>query len=485
MTFSKQSKQIAISFSIVLGLLLVMIVFGLSRMDIIQEKLDVIVKEHNVKTQLMLIMRHGIYDRQISLRSILLMNDSFDRDNEKNVFNSFALNILAARNKFSNMRLSKQEKEVLDDINESMELAYTAQINLIDRSIYFEDEIISQDDIKAAFLTQEDFSNKIQKMIGLQKEATEEAVFDTELSYRETIRSTYILGSSAILFGILVTMFIIRLTESQGRKVNDAILKLEESRERLEERVDERTEQLALARDQALASNKAKDIFLANMSHELRTPLNIIVGYSEMLEEVAEEKKVDGFIPDLKKIQSAANHQIQLINSLLDISKIEEGKLEIHPVEFEVSTLISEIDATTKPLILKNDNTFEINRSNDVGMMYSDNLRLHQILLNLLSNAAKFTSKGKISLNINKSSNGHDVVFEVKDTGVGIPEDYIGELFDKFTQEDSSTTRKYGGSGLGLSISKQLAILLKGDIFVKSKKGEGSTFSLILPINYA
>ena len=485
MTFSKHSRQIALSFSIVLGLLLVMILFSLSRMSIMQDNLDVIVKEHRVKTKLMMDMQHGIYDRQISLRTLLLMDDPFDRDEEKLVFNSFALNIVAARDKFTAMALNAAEKEILDDIRKSMVLAYTAQINLIDKSIYNEDEVISEDEIRAAFLTQEDFSKKIQKMVRFQTNETKKAVLDAGMSYREAKQSIYILGGTALLMGVFITFFIIRLTESKNKDINNAMIKLEESHEKLEERVKKRTEQLAFARDQALASNKAKDMFLANMSHELRTPLNIIVGYSEMLEEMAEDKEDEDFIPDLKKIQSAADHQLQLINSLLDISKIEEGMLELYPVKFDLQTLIKDIDAATKPLMKKNNNKFEINFKNELGNMYSDNLRLRQILLNLLSNAAKFTTDGEVSLNITKVNNEQDIVFEIKDTGIGIPEDYVNELFDKFTQEDSSTTRKYGGTGLGLSISKQLAILLQGDIVVDSIKGKGSTFFLTLPVRYS
>lgn len=453
-------------------------------MSIMNEKLDVIVKEHSIKTNLMMTMRHGIYERQVSLRNILLMKDTFERDEGKKIFNSHAIDILDARNKFSKMNLNYEEKSLLEEMNTAMQLAYSAQINFIDKSIYNEELEITQDDIKTTFLAQEFFSNKIKKMIKLQKDATEEAVMDAHASYNAAKNSVYMLGGGAFLIGIFVTLFIIRLTESQAREVNKAISELKESHDRLEERVEQRTEQLALARDEALAFNKDKDTFLATMSHELRTPLNIIIGYSEILEEIAQEEKVKHFIPDLKKIQSAANHQLKLVNSILDISKIEEGKLDVHAIDFDIENLLTEIDAAAKPLMLKNDNKFDVKCSHGIGMMYSDNMRIRQILLNLISNAAKFTSQGSITLNVEKDNEGDNIIFEVQDTGVGIPDNYINKLFDKFTQEDSSTTRRYGGSGLGLSISKQLAMLLKGDITVQSEKGKGSTFSLSLPIIY-
>lgn len=484
MMISKHSRKIAISFAIVLALSLAMIIFDLSRMRLMQEKLDVITSEHNVKSSLMMSMRHGIYERQVSLRNILLMSDPFERDEGKTHFNSYALNIISARNVFSKIPLSSKEKKLLEKINAAMVLAYRAQINLIDTSIYNPEKKITQADILFTFKSQEVFMGKVKQMIKLQNDATKEAVMDAAKSYQSAKSSVYILGGSALLFGIFVALFVIRLTESQARDVNNAISEIEESHNLLEERVDKRTEELAQVRDEALASNKSKDVFLANMSHELRTPLNIILGYSELLEEVAEDEGGKKLIPDLKKIQDAAQHQLELINSILDISKIEEGKLDINAIDFDVEQLLTEIDAATKPLMSKNNNSFKINCMHGIGMMYSDNMRIRQILLNFLSNAAKFTKQGEVSLNIRKDIKGDEVMFEVKDSGVGIAEIYMKDLFKKFTQADSSTTRKYGGSGLGLSISKQLCTLLKGSITVTSEVGKGSCFTLMLPVIY-
>lgn len=343
---------------------------------------------------------------------------------------------------------------------------------------------ITKEDLLKAFKTQEAFIGQVKAMIELQKRATKKAVMDAEQSYDEAKASVYTLGGSAMLFGLFVAIFIIRLTESQAHDVNEAMLEIERSNELLEERVDKRTVELALARDEALASNKSKDIFLATMSHELRTPLNIILGYSELLEDIAIDEGSKKIIPDLNKIQNAAQHQLGLINSLLDISKIEEGKLEMHPVEFDVEKLVAEIEGSARPLMSKNNNTFKINCIRGIGMMYSDNIRIRQILLNLLSNAAKFTEQGLVSFNISKDADGNEITFEIQDTGVGISDSYMDDLFKKFTQADSSTTRKHGGSGLGLSISRQLAQGLNGDIIVTSEKDKGSSFTLKLPVIY-
>ena len=484
MMISKHSRKIAISFAIVLLLSLVMIVFDLSRMSLMQSKLDVITNEHNVKSALMMSMRHGIYERQVSLRNIMLMTDPFERDVGKTTFNSYAVNIVAARDLFSSLPLSEEEKKVLKQINAAMILAYEAQISIIDSSIYDDKKVITQQDLMNAFKTQEVFMAKVKEMIMIQKQATKEAVMDAGNSYKSAKSSVYILGGSALLFGIFVAMLVIRLTESQARDVNNVMSEIEESHNLLEERVHKRTKELAKARDEALGSNKAKDEFLATMSHELRTPLNIILGYSELLAEIAEDEGGEQLIPDLKKIQHAAHHQLGLINSLLDISKIEAGELKIHAIDFDVEKLISEIEGAAKPLMLENNNTFNISCMHGIGMMYSDNMRIRQILLNLLSNAAKFTDHGVVSLNISKDVNGDEIKFEIKDTGVGIEKFYMNDLFKKFTQADSSTSRKYGGSGLGLSISMQLSHKLKGNITVESEAGKGSCFTFALPVIY-
>lgn len=485
MKISKQSTNIAISFVLVLTLLLVMVLFGLNRMNLMQSKLDVITKEHNVKTDLMVSIRNALYERQIHLRNIMLIQDPFERDLAAATFNRFEVDIVAARDKILAMSLSKDELKLLNEIRENMAFAYQGQIKIIEDSIYHGDQELTKATLEQAFAPPEVVMNKVEQMIRLQKDATLRAVMDAETSYKEAKASVYLLGGTALVFGILVAMLVIRHSEAKTRKVADAMAEIEQTNDLLEDRVIERTEELVKLRDEALALNKAKDSFLANMSHELRTPLNIIVGYSELLEEDALEDGNKKLVVDLKKIQSAATHQLTLINSILDISKIEEGQLDIHPVDFDVESLLHEIDESSKPLMSKNNNAFTINCTHGIGMMFSDNIRIRQILLNLLSNAAKFTDKGSVSLNVSKDSEGKEIQFQVKDTGVGIPEKYMDDLFEKFTQADSSTTRQFGGTGLGLSISKQLAHILKGDITVSSEEGRGSCFTLTLPIVYS
>ena len=230
-------------------------------------------------------------------------------------------------------------------------------------------------------------------------------------------------------------------------------------------------------------ANRAKSVFLANMSHELRTPLNAILGYSEMLHEQAVERQLDEFGADLERISAAGKHLLALISDILDLSKIEAGKMELFLESFDVAELIDEVASTIRPLVEKNSNTLHIKRAPDLGVMHADQIKVRQGLFNLLSNAAKFTQEGKVTLDAGRErmDDSEWIVFRVTDTGIGLSPEQIVKLFQDFTQADASTTRKFGGTGLGLALTRRFCQMMGGDVTVHSVPGEGSVFTIKLP----
>ncbi|MFN7976289.1 MAG: hybrid sensor histidine kinase/response regulator [Acidobacteriota bacterium] len=234
---------------------------------------------------------------------------------------------------------------------------------------------------------------------------------------------------------------------------------------------------------EAERKNRRKSEFLAAISHELRTPLNAIIGYSELLQEQAEELNAGATVPDLKKINSAARHVLGLVNEVLDISKIEAGKMELFAETFELDSLVRDVASVTEPLTDRNHNRLVVTAVPGLGTMRSDLVKIRQVLYNLLSNAAKFTKEGTVTFGAaRRSIAGKDVVeFSVSDTGIGLSEEQASRLFLPYEQANAAVGHQFGGTGLGLAISKQFCVMMGGDITVQSELGRGTTFRVILP----
>ncbi len=288
--------------------------------------------------------------------------------------------------------------------------------------------------------------------------------------------------------GRLIDGFNTMLSEIQQR---DTVLQstngeLKTRTQELEEEIFHRKqtqEELLNAKHAAEEANRAKSTFLANMSHELRTPLNAIIGYSEMLEEETRDSGKVENVQDLKKIQGAGKHLLALINDVLDLSKIEAGKMGLHLETFDVAQVIDEMVTTLQPAAAKNANSIRVHLEENVSVMRADITKVRQILFNLLSNACKFTDHGTIALNVDqiKVEGKNWIQFQVSDTGIGISAKQKENLFQEFAQADASIARKYGGTGLGLAITHRFVQLMKGKIGVESEAGRGATFTVQLP----
>lgn len=259
--------------------------------------------------------------------------------------------------------------------------------------------------------------------------------------------------------------------------------KIQKNRENLEGLVDERTRDLQIMKEKAESASRAKSSFLANMSHELRTPLNAVIGLSEMLVEDARDSEDEVYIEPLERIHGAGKHLLQLINDILDLSKVEAGKMELLVEKISLKSVIKDVEVIAAPLASKNKNKLVIDYDESLDDIKSDSTRLKQVLLNLISNACKFTENGTVTLAVSeeKDQDTDWLLFSVTDTGIGMTPEQMEKIFEKFTQADATTTSKYGGTGLGLPISRKICQLMGGDINVTSEMNVGTTFTAKIP----
>jgi signal transduction histidine kinase len=446
----------------------------------LQSHLDTLVGKQINKIGLAVDMHNYARQRTHSIQRMILLDDPFDRDDEFLRFNSYGAKFVVARNEFLSHQLSARERAVIDAQGKLSRQVVPLQREVVD--------LVAADDIeKAKYILmdkslpiQDKVIEKLVELHTIQEEATASAI--TEFNENNDKLNAWIISLSGIsgMIGLFVAVLVIRRFNNEARLRSKQLIDIEKSRIALEES----GKALMLAKESAEEANKGKSYFLANMSHELRTPLNAIIGYSEMLEEDLTDTSQSEQKQDCNNIISSGKHLLNLINEILDLSKIEAGRMDIEIIQMDLALVVSEVVSTVDPLIVKEENNFihEYVES-ELGNLHSDPVKIKQILLNMLSNAAKFTHNGDITLSIGSQREGNQewVSFSVSDTGIGMEQDRLTQLFKPFIQADITTTREYGGTGLGLTITKHFCEMLGGRIEVSSNLGGGSTFTVSLP----
>ncbi len=448
-------------FGTILALSIMLTFIWHSNVDETSLKIDTIVNIHNEKTMLLSNMRDIVRTRILSIHRLRLLKNPFEIDQEIDKFSRLGSEFTENRLKFVELPMNKMEKNLWKQTLPLIKIGENAQNNaleLIDQKNYISADHVLFDYVIPA---QSNVMMQLTSFLDLQRNASKEAVSGITIENKNTLYTTTVLGTVITFIGILIATLSIRRTSHAEIVVT---------------RASKTTRQ----------ANRLISGFIAKMSHELRTPLNAIIGFSEVLEEDALESKNDLYVKDLKKIQFAGHNLLAIINSMLDISKIEAGNFTLHPHEFSVQQMINEALTTIDPLAVKNNNTIKLHFTEETGLMYADESRVRQSLLNLLNNACKFCQNGVISLEVGKiiePGNKEYIHIKVSDTGIGIEHEQLKKLFQPFSQIDTSINRRYGGAGLGLVLAKRFCGLMGGDLFARSQKGMGSTFTIKLPMN--
>ncbi|WP_455209882.1 sensor histidine kinase [Kaarinaea lacus] len=408
-------------------------------------------------SELIFIMRDAAHKRALALYRMAILEDHFDRDAEYIHFMEQAGRFIGARDQLLTLGMNEEKLKAWELAQPLIRQGSASQNQTLNLILEGQIDKANQLLLHQVIPIQNKVMDRLTLMLDAQKEKAAKDLEETSKQSEAVFFTVSSLGGIALIIGSLIAWFVIRTTTNSERELIDA-------------------------REEALRANQYKSSFLANMSHELRTPLNAIIGYSEIMQEEADELGNQEFVADLQKINGAGYHLLTLINQILDLSKIEAGKTEFYPEEFDLHALIEEVSFTIQPLLEKNNNQLHTNVELS-NVVFNDLVKVRQTLFNLLSNACKFTHDGVITLAVSEFEQEQKqwVKIAVSDTGIGMTAEQTKMIFAPFTQADVSTTRNYGGTGLGLTISKRFCALMGGHLSVESEPNQGSTFTMAIP----
>lgn len=480
---SGSALNLMVAFASMIALMLLLTFVGLYALDQNQKRLETVVYDHMQKYHLGVEMLRNARSRTVSLQKMTRLQDDFDLDEEIMRFHGYGSEFARARIALLELNLTPEEHALLDSQAERSRHTLSVQRQALELIQVGKVDEAQRVLIEEGIPTQDAALQVVEKLHKLQTAKVDAAGAEARASYRKAWRVIVTTAMATALIALMIAWYV---TVRIKRSATERDLYVREIRS-MNDELTRNADALIESRDRAEQANHAKSRFLATMSHELRTPLNAIIGYSEMLEEDVRDGAggdPEQMAADLRRIQTAGRNLLALINDVLDLSKIEAGKMEPYAETFDLDALLKEVAETALPLAGKLGNTLRVTAHPDpLGEVHTDVVKLRQILLNMLSNAAKFTENGIIALEARRDMiNGQDrLAFTVSDTGIGMSDEQMERIFKPFCQADGSTTRRYGGTGLGLTLTRRFCELLGGEVAVDSELGLGTSFVVQIP----
>ncbi|MEJ2170956.1 MAG: MCP four helix bundle domain-containing protein, partial [Desulfobacterales bacterium] len=428
--YASTQHGLIVGFTAMLILMFIITLVGVTRMQATQRQLDIIVNKHMAKVSLGTQMRSIARERTLLLYKIIYENDPFDRDKNEMDMLGYAGKFAQARLKLLSMELSQQEKELLNQLKQHVSVALPALRQVVELANHEEREKAHSLFVKTSIPAQNAVIKILEKLYQLQYEEAQQASKQARAAFVNTRRWMYYLYTSLLGLAIFIAYIVLKRTRISDREKSEHLSMIEKANDELMAYSTE----LIIARDAAQQANKAKSQFLANMSHELRTPMNAIMGYSQLLLEDADQSGNKALATDLTKIYAASTHLLSLIDQILDLSKVEAGKMTVRAEPFKIHKLIVEILHTLEPMSKNHESELKVDIDPALDLMISDDTKIRQILFNLLSNAFKFSQQGEIHLTARlvEEEPGQSLEIVVADHGIGINESQLQRIFAPF-----------------------------------------------------